>query len=203
MAHLFWHLGYDVGAQHDKDDGQSHNFPKLWPPEALRTEYKYLIQVVRDPILVAESVFLAKYSLPAQNNSRAPAIGLSDSGTGWGADGPCLRKTIRSIVFWNDAISEASPDLVVKVEEADTVCQKWLHEMGMTREVRDKAPKPGINHRHKSGWNLDDKVPWGALDEEHFSMLKKHSTQYGYPEERIDALRNETKATPETQAEAT
>ena len=130
MGALFRHLGYDVGTQKDLADGQSHNYPhKFWPFTKARDHYEYLIQVVRDPWKVVESVYLAKYSIPLAYSDRIKDL---NAGIEHETDDK-LKQAVNSVVVWNERITEASPDLVVKVEEADYRCPEWLSSIGLSR----------------------------------------------------------------------
>lgn len=176
MAHLFQYLGYEVGPQSPYKDGMAHNYPPgTWPPKNLRKEHCYLIQVVRDPWKVVESTYLAKYSLPRQNAQRLPEINKGNTR---------FEKTIRSVVLWNRAIKSARPDLIVKVEEAEEVCSRWLESVGLEVNALGEAPAKNINQRHNHGWHMNWKVPWEELIGDKLTFFQRHCREYGYPEER-------------------
>ncbi|MHC4607053.1 MAG: hypothetical protein ACYTAF_08945 [Planctomycetota bacterium] len=172
MACLFTHFGYPVGEQCDKQHGQSHAFPGLWPPEQIRKKYTHLIQVVREPRLVVESTYLANYSLARINWKRVPEI----------KEGNDLERAIRSVVLWNRAIAEAKPDLITKVEEAPARCGDWLNDIGHPTQIHGKPPATNINYRTASGWNLGGEVPWASVGKEVMEMFNEHCKTYGYPQ---------------------
>ncbi len=176
MAALFEHLGYAVGAQKSRHHGQAHNYPPFWPFEAAYNNHKYLIQVVRTPSKVVESAFLAEYFIPRVYSERIPSITKGDPSS------TRLEQVVNSVVLWNEAISKAKPDLVVKVEEAESVCRKWLDNNDLGWSEQGKPPPHNVNHRINHGWNLTGKVPWEELGDKHREMLKEHCLKYRYPD---------------------
>ena len=176
MAGLFNYLGYNVGPQSDGPDGQAHNFPNFWPFEKAYENYRYLIQVVRNPKLVVESTYLARYFLPRVYTKRIPDLNAGIEGR--------LEQAVNSLIVWNQLISEACPDLVVRVEEAEWVCQKWLDRKWLDWNLKDavEPPPKNINHRTAAGWDLERRVPWEELDRGWRAKLNEHSRSYGYGE---------------------
>jgi len=179
MAELFTHLGYPVGKQSGARCGQSHNFPQHWPPTLIKENYQYLIQVVRDPWKVLESVHLATYSLAFQNTKKLPEIGAGTRD--WAK--VTIDQNIKSVVLWNRAIAEAKPDLLVKVEEAEEVCTKWLNSIGLEVRLSKSPPRKDVNKRQTGGWHLREKVPWDKASKECIKMFKEHCQIYGYSNE--------------------
>lgn len=174
MAHLFAHFGYKVGPQLEEPNGQSHNFPTFWPFKNVYTKYRYLIQVVRNPKLVVESTFLARYFLPRVYARRIPDLNAGIEGR--------LEQAVNSLIVWNQRISEAKPQLVVRVEAAPAVCREWLKNTGLSVSANGELPQENINRRTKIGWDLKRPVPWNSLDREWVDKLNEHSRAYGYGE---------------------
>ncbi len=176
MARLFQWFGFNVGEYKKEKGGMAHNFPPDgWPFDKNRGDGNYMIQVVRDPWKVVDSVYLAEYSLPKQNSKHIPEIFV-------GSD---IDKAMRSVVLWNRAVAEANPDLTVKVEEAPEVCAEWFRTEGLeTKDTGKEKPLTNVNNRVEAGgWDLKGTTPFNEASDDVADMFREHCRIYGYPTE--------------------
>ncbi|MHC4607052.1 MAG: hypothetical protein ACYTAF_08940 [Planctomycetota bacterium] len=174
MGELFRRFGFDIGGHWNRVNGMAHDFPpavqaNLWPLTEARKYYKYIIQVVRNPVKVVESSYLWRaFSLAKQTAEKIPLDGKNN-----------LENTIQSVVLWNRAIEATAPDLVVKVEHPITACMQWFGENEI--EFSWISSPPGIvNARNPDEWDHGP-VPWASVGKGVMKMLDEHREKYGYP----------------------
>lgn len=135
--------------------------------------YKHLIQNIRNPFDVINSVYFTESSSFSHAFRMMNAVPKIDE------DLDLLSQTILSVVRWNEMIQELNPEKVFKVESCEAEVSTYLQSLGYnlsTNLFTDKL----YNTRKKSQkqrLSISDyeKVPAAVLQE-----LDKHCCKYRY-----------------------
>ena len=157
MSWLFHAHGYDVGHERVKSDGiSSAQFavPNFVAHGYKRADYqfKYLIHVVREPILVLDSAFQTIMnpdlpSLHARHGANIPQ------------DGTMLERMAWSVIEWNRIISAQRPHAMVQVEHAAWEMPLVAEKLGFDWEIQADMPPDDVNTRPRKR----EPVSWEEL----------------------------------------
>lgn len=176
MAKLMQALGYDVGHE---TIGQHGISSWLWAADSPtvpsgaprnRAHAGHTIQVVRHPWMVISS--LVSTSMPSAVLEEYIARFT------YFPYGSPFRQAVHFVSNWNKLVQARNPDLVVKVEEADTVLPAWLAGLGYPIPASWDPPPKDYNSRDYS-----TELPISTLNEIpawEQQLLMVHARHYGY-----------------------